>query len=42
MQMLRRLRKAGILKTVRKGRARQGEMFAFVELLNLCEGKKLL
>jgi Fic family protein len=42
MQMLRRLRKAGILKTVRKSRGRQAEIFAFVELLNLCEGKKAM
>jgi Fic family protein len=41
MQMLRRLRKAGILKTVRKGSGRRAEIFAFVELLNLCEGKKV-
>jgi Fic family protein len=42
MQMLRRLRKASILKTVRKGRGRRAEIFAFVELLNLCEGKKVM
>ena len=42
MQMLRRLRKAGILKTVRKGSGRRAEIFAFVELLNLCEGKKVM
>ncbi len=42
MQMLRRLRKAGILKTVRKSRGRRAEIFAFVELLNLCEGKKVM
>jgi cell filamentation protein, protein adenylyltransferase len=42
MQMLRRLRKAGILKTVRKGRGRRAEIFAFVELLNLCEGKRVM
>jgi len=42
MQMLRRLRKGGILKTVRKGRGRRAEIFAFVELLNLCEGKRVM
>lgn len=42
MQMLRRLRKAGILKTVRKGAGRRGEIFAFAELLELCEGKKVV
>jgi len=42
MQMLGRLRKAGILKTVRKGRGRRAEIFAFVELLNLCEGKRVM
>jgi Fic family protein len=42
MQMLRRLRKAHILKTVRKSSGRQAEIFAFVELLNLCEGKKVM
>lgn len=42
MQMLRRLRKAGILKTVRKGSGRRAEIFAFAELLNLCEGQKVI
>jgi Fic family protein len=42
MQMLRRLRKAGILKTVRKGSGRRAEIFAFVELLNLCEGEEVM
>ncbi len=42
MQMLRRLRKANILKTVRKASGRRAEIFAFVELLNLCEGKKVM
>src|SRR5947207_15732977 len=42
MQMLRRLRKAGILKTVRKASGRRAEIFAFVELLNLCEGKRVM
>lgn len=42
MQMLRRLHKAGILKTVRKGSGRRAEIFAFVELLNLSEGKKVM
>src|SRR5205823_12369932 len=42
MQMLRRLRKAGILKTVRKASGRRAEIFAFVELLNLCEGNRVM
>jgi Fic family protein len=42
MQMLRRLHKAGILKTVRKGSGRRAEIFAFAELLNLCEGDKVI
>ncbi|MEY2412075.1 MAG: hypothetical protein QOD84_681 [Acidobacteriaceae bacterium] len=42
MQMLRRLRKAGILKTVRKSSGRQAEIFAFAELVNLCEGGKVI
>ena len=42
MQMLRRLRKAGILKTVRKGSGRRAEIFAFAELLNVCEGEKVI
>ena len=41
MEMLRRLREAGVLKTLRKGSGRRAEIFAFVELLNLCEGKKV-
>lgn len=42
MQMLRRLHKAGVLKTVRKSSGRRAEIFAFVELLNLCEGDKII
>lgn len=42
MQMLRRLKKAGVLKTLRKGSGRRAEIFAFGELLNLCEGKKVV
>lgn len=42
MGMLRTLRKAGVLKTLREGRGRRAEIFAFVELLNLCEGKKVV
>ena len=42
MQMLGRLRKAGVLKTVRQGRGRRAEIFAFVELLKLCEGKSVI
>ncbi len=41
MGMLGRLRKAGVLKTLRKASGRRAEIFAFVELLNLCEGKKV-
>jgi Fic family protein len=42
MQMLRRLHKAGVLKTVRKSCGRRAEIFAFTELLNLCEGDKIV
>ncbi len=37
---LRKLREAGILKVVRAGGGRRGQVLALPELVNLCEGKK--
>ncbi len=39
--ILRILRDAGILKVVREGSGRRGQVFALAELLNLCEGKEV-
>lgn len=39
---LRRLRDAGILKEVRPGRGRRAQVLALPELLDLCEGRKVL
>ncbi len=36
---LRKLREAGILKVVREGGGRRGQVLALAELVNLCEGK---
>jgi Fic family protein len=38
--LLGKLKKAGILKTLREGRGRRAQILAFPELLNLCEGRK--
>lgn len=40
--LLAKLRKAGILKTVREGRGRRGQILALPELVNLCEGKEVM
>lgn len=39
--LLRKLRKADILKTVREGRGRRAHILVLAELINLCEGKKV-
>lgn len=39
---LRKLREAGILKVVREGGGRRGQVLALAELVNLCEGKKAI
>jgi Fic family protein len=41
-QLLRRLSDAGILKQARKARGRQAKVLALAELVNLCEGKKVV
>lgn len=41
MIMLKKLKSAGILKTVREGRGRRPEVLALAELINLCEGKQV-
>jgi hypothetical protein len=42
MQMLGHLRGAGILKVVREGSGRRAQVLALAELVNLCEGKKVI
>jgi hypothetical protein len=39
---LRKLREAGILKVVREGGGRRGQVLALTELVNLCEGKETI
>ena len=39
---LRKLREAGILKVVREGSGRRGQVLALTELVNLCEGKSTI
>jgi cell filamentation protein, protein adenylyltransferase len=39
---LRKLRDAGILKVVREGGGRRGQVLALAELVNLCEGKEAI
>jgi Fic family protein len=40
--LLRALRDAGILKVIREGGGRRGQVLALPELVNLCEGKKAI
>jgi Fic family protein len=42
MSMLRKLREAGILTTVREARGRRPQVLALAELINLCEGRKVI
>ena len=42
LNMLGRLKKAGILKVVREGRGRTAQILALAELINLCEGEDVL
>ncbi len=42
MNILGKLKAAGILKTVRAGSGRRPQIYAFPSLLNLCEGRKVL
>ncbi len=41
MNMLGKLKKAGILKVVREGRGRRPQILALAELMNICEGEPL-
>ena len=41
-QLLRRLTDAGVLKQLREARGRRAQMLALVELVNLCEGKRVV
>jgi len=40
--LLGKLKKAGILKVVREGRGRRPQILALPELINLCEGRKVM
>lgn len=40
--LVRTLKDAGILKVVREGSGRRGQILAFTELINMCEGKKVM
>ncbi len=42
VELLQRLRGAGILKQLREGRGRRAQVLALAELVNLCEGKKAI
>ena len=41
LNMLGKLKKAGILKVVREGKGRTAQMLALAELINVCEGKEI-
>lgn len=40
--LIRKLKDAGILSVVREGSGRRGQVLAFRELLNLCEGREIV
>lgn len=40
--LLKKLNKSGILKVIRKGSGRRPQILAFPELINLCEGEKIM
>ena len=42
MNMLGKLKKAGIVTVLREGRGSRPQILALAELINICEGKKLL
>lgn len=42
MTLLKQLKGAGILKVVREGSGRRAQVLAFAELINLCEGGKVI
>jgi len=42
MNMLGRLKKAGILKIVREGSGRRPQILALAELINICEGTDVI
>jgi Fic family protein len=42
MNMLGRLKKAGILKTIAEGRGPHAQVLALANLVNLCEGKEVV
>jgi Fic family protein len=42
MSILGKLKKSGMLRTVREGSGRRPQVFALADLVNLCEGKKAI
>lgn len=40
--LIRMLVEAGLVKVIREGSGRRGQVLAFAELVNLCEGKKVM
>jgi hypothetical protein len=42
MNMLGKLKQEGMLKVVREGAGRRAQVLALAELINLCEGRKVL
>ena len=40
--LLSTLKTAGMLKVVREGSGRRPQMLALIELINLCEGRKVI
>jgi hypothetical protein len=42
MNMLTKLKNDGILKTVSAGSGRRAQVLALTELINLCEGKRVI
>jgi hypothetical protein len=41
MNMLGKLKKAGIVTVLREGKGRRSQILALAELINICEGEKL-
>jgi len=42
MNMLGKLKKAGLITVLREGRGRRPQILALAELINICEGRKLV
>ena len=42
MNMLARLKKAGIIKVIREGSGRRPQILTLAELMNICEGRDVV